>query len=375
MSQKLTIRNQDIIVQKGKDVEMGAFKSKDLKDVLGVLLYNQAREKNIYYSIDDNLVLGEGGNAAVPLNIVTPLAENQNQPIHPKVLFLPNKFGGHYFWMAYTPYPNQNDGLENPCIACSDNLYDWHTPDGLTNPLDSETWYDAEQYNSDTHLLYRDDLNVLECWFRYCDELEPSETIYRMTSKDGVHWTEKELMFKNNGTGTYPYAHILSPCILWDKEARLYRIWAIDKNISFKAIYYDTPDGKNWANRQETNLVGWHFDVIRTELGYESVVSDTSIATTISYSTSSDGIVWSAKEVILGLGESGQWDDNRLYRPSLVKELGKYYLFYTGVHKPDSSHTVWKIGLSVANDGDITHIRGYVSGTAEMSCPIIEDYF
>ena len=157
-------------------------------------------------------------NAADKLNIITH-SSGKNQPIHPKVLYFENKFGGHYFWMAYTPYPNSNDGEENPCIAYSDNLIDWHTPEGVTNPLDSGT---NSEYMSDTHLVYNYNTQLLEIWYRQASTINNTETIFRRTSIDGITWNEREQMYQSTGG----ISNVLSPCINYeDNKYKIWRYW------------------------------------------------------------------------------------------------------------------------------------------------------
>ena len=52
-----------------------------------------------------------------------PTSDNFRQAIHPDVIYLDKGFGlnNHRFWMACTPYPNQDDRYENPEIFSSEN--------------------------------------------------------------------------------------------------------------------------------------------------------------------------------------------------------------------------------------------------------------
>jgi hypothetical protein len=304
-------------------------------------------------TLSSNFAVAETANAPERLTIETH-ASGQNQPIHPKVLFLKNKFGGHYFWMAYTPYPYSADAQENPCIACSDDMVNWHTPEGVTNPLDSGT---TVAYMSDTHLLYNEQTGLLEIWYRHVDTSARTETIYRRTSADGVSWNEREVMHISSGG----ISNIISPCVLF--EDGIYKIWAGSGNPAGYLKYYESTDGTNWKLKATTNLYGWHFDVIHTNEGYEAFISDTQPGASVSYATSKDGVTWNDKVQLLGAGANGNWDSSRLYRTSAIKEDGIYYVFYTGV-----CDNVWGIGLSVSQTkNDVTSIKGYVSGTASVS--------
>lgn len=166
-------------------------------------------------------------NAPTPLGLITYVGNNQI--VHPKVLYFPNKFGNRKYWMAYTPYPFANDRYENPCVAYSSDGYNWTNIDG--NPLDDPA---GDGYNSDTHLVYVESTGTLEIWYRYVSNYKNppvSEIIYRQTTKDGINWTEKEIV-ANNTSGEY--VQWLSPAVIHDGEK--YKVWVV--NDTTKTINY-----------------------------------------------------------------------------------------------------------------------------------------
>jgi sucrose-6-phosphate hydrolase SacC (GH32 family) len=85
------------------------------------------------------------------------------------------------------------------------------------------------------------------------------------------------------------------------------------------------------------------------------------------YASSQDGISWEERGEALGRGELGSWDEYSVFTPNILKALGKYYLFYTGVKPTDSStertfennsiNDITAIGLSVASHPDSSFIR------------------
>lgn len=294
--------------------------------------------------IVNNFKLDTVANAPAKLPIITP-PEGKNSPIHPKVLFLPNKFGGHFFWMAYTPWPGADNNVENPCIACSDDMVNWDTPEGCTNPLDTGT--SAKDYMSDTHLVYREDTGLLEVWYRECNETEHIETIWRRTSADGVNWNERESMFVSaNGTS---HANFLSPTLIY--EDGKYKIWV--SHINQTNYLYESSDGTDWELVSKTNLKAWHLDVIRTDKGYEAFCHNQTTGT-ITHSVSEDGITFS--DAVDVLSPSGDGWDKSLYRSSAVKDNGIYYLYYTSGTNG--------IGLSVTRKkNDVSSFGGCISGS------------
>lgn len=168
-------------------------------------------------------------NAPTPLNLISYVGNNQI--VHPKVLYFPDKFGGHKFWMAYTPYPFANDRYENPCVAYSDDGYEWTNIPG--NPL-----FDAagSGFCSDTHLVYVETTGKLEVWYRYAHYgLTPvPEIMYRQTSTDGLNWTEKEVIV-NNTSGDY--VQYLSPAVIHDGSK--YKLWVVN-NTENRINYYES---------------------------------------------------------------------------------------------------------------------------------------
>lgn len=172
-------------------------------------------------------------NAPEPIGLTTYVGNNQI--VHPKVLYFPNKFGGYKYWMAYTPYPFANDSYENPCVACSNDGYNWKNIDG--NPLDDPA---GDGYNSDTHLVYVEATGTLELWYRYVSNYETtpvSEIIYRQTSTDGVHWTPKEIVI-NNTSGEY--TKHLSPAVICNGDT--YRAWMVNDKTD-RIEYYEGTSG------------------------------------------------------------------------------------------------------------------------------------
>lgn len=166
-------------------------------------------------------------NAPAPFDLITYVGNNQI--VHPKVLYFPNKFGNRKYWMAYTPYPFANDKYENPCVAYSSDGYNWTNIDG--NPLDDPA---GDGYNSDTHLVYVESTGTLEIWYRYVSNYKNppvSEIIYRQTTKNGINWTEKEVVAENSSGN---YVQYLSPAVIHD--GKKYKVWVV--NDTFKTINY-----------------------------------------------------------------------------------------------------------------------------------------
>ena len=304
-------------------------------------------------------------NPKEPLNITTHEG-GQNQPTHPKVLFFPDGWNGHKYWMVYTPYPGNNSQQENPCITYSDDGITW-SEEGISNPIATAP---TNGYNSDTHLIVVD--NVLECWWR--EVVSQEEIIVRKKSTDGVAWSDREELFR---TGTTTAADCLSPVVIYD-DAK-YKIWCAYQRRYLK--YYESADGTNWQYKRDIaiNPTGssykvWHFDIIKTAAGYEFVgcyqlngVFDKN--NFIYYSTSKNNVGYKYPVRILTNGYDGRFDRLELYRPCLLKmNDGTDHEYYNLYYGAQGALRNWAIGLVQASD--IKSLMYYI----EQESAYVDDY-
>lgn len=291
-------------------------------------------------------------NAFVPITLKSYLGNNQN--VHPKVLYFENGFGGHKYWMGYTPYPYSDDDVENPCVAYSDDGINFTNITG--NPLDNPGGYG---YDSDIHLVYRSDTGTLEAWFRYVgdESLEVrEETIYRRTTTDGVTWTDKERIYSNE-TGVI--SKLLSPAIEWDGVN--YCIWVVRDGVAID--YYEAPgtNPTSWTLIRSITMTfvddgltvkAWHMDAIKDGNQYILLImcrNGTGIANnrcSLFISTSNDNINYSTPVKVVGGADS--WD-RYMYRSSIVKIGDKYRIYYSagsGGTTTIYNGAVWGIGIT-----------------------------
>ena len=283
-------------------------------------------------------------NALNPIFVKT--YDGSNQLTHPKVLYIPEYFGGVRYWMAYTPYPGGNDDYENPCIAaCNDGLR-WYTPTGLTNPLATPTALElsAGGHYSDTHLVYRPDTLTLECWYRYGVN-DVYEELLRRTTLDGVTWTAEEIITSNNGSEQY-----LSPAVIYENGK--YRMWFVRGH---DLMYMESADNcVTWSTATILTLdlpLGynpWHLDVVVTALGYEMLLNvsrgglnDKALMCSLSV----DGVAWGVfKDSIYPSANKKAFDSQMIYRASFIVKNGFYYVYYSAMSVVPASY--WHIGLT-----------------------------
>ena len=293
-------------------------------------------------------------NSLYKLNIVSTYGDNE--AYHPKVLACTEEWNGYKYWMSYTPYPEDDDSKENPHIAVSNDMVNWETLRVLDEP---KNYKPQVRYNSDSHLVYNNVLNQLECYWRYVDEINNKSIIYRKTTKDGVNWTSREVALINS-----PRSKIdcVSPAIIF--EDNTYKMWYVDKGNTLK--YATSTNGLNWENVRKLEIVydkdlkNWHLDVIHTENGYEMLVvafdewanhNDMSLY----YTKSTDGFQWEpAKEIIKPTIDTNNWDNKGIYRSSFIYEQDNYYVFYSGTNKKHNHGVGLVYGNNINNLREMT---------------------
>ena len=288
-------------------------------------------------------------NGKVPIFVETHY-EGGNQLTHPKVIDLVTPVNGFRFWMAYTPYPYENDDYENPCIACSNDLIKWETPNGLSNPIDAPENYANISYLSDTHLQYVN--GMFEVWYRGVKIDNSGEVIFRKTSPDGITWSVSEVLKE---TTSAVILKLLSPSFVYDVGSSKYRIWVADA-VEGKIDYYESPTGTDWVLVTGIAITCWHLDVSYYEDIYEMVIIDVA-GSNVTYFKSEDGVQWHSPTKLLLANRSHPYslEYRLMYRPTLLKVNGYYYLYYGTIDR----HNAWRITLSIAqHKNDISSLKG-----------------
>lgn len=291
-----------------------------------------------------------GTNPATPCTV--PTYDGSNTAIHPDVYVSPTTWNGKKYWMAFTPWPN--DETENPSIVCSDDNVTYAPPAGLTNPI--EPWNGvAGQYNSDTDLLMSPDGTTLHCTFR---AVVPTETLYVSSSTNGSTWSAKTAILTSASapSGT-SIARMLSPALQY--FGGKYWLWAVrEPSTGVRAVDYYQADAVlgPWAYAGSTNITNvpvltapftggdpglpWHIDVTTMAGQLWMVINDTKY---LFAATSTDGITWKVFDepiILPGLA----WDRTQLYRASCFPGDGNQSLrvWYSG--QQNLAGAPWKIG-------------------------------
>lgn len=291
-------------------------------------------------------------NSLYTLHFKNYLGNTEN--IHPKVLYFPEKWNGYKFWMAYTPYPKGDIDAENPCIAVSNDGIMWEIPEGLSNPL---AYAPKGGYNSDTHLVYDAKHNRLECWWREFDIDSGSDAIVRRISPDGVHWDPKVTLIpfdKSKGMR-------LSPTV-WIQDGKYHMIYSHGSLLKY--IHTDIEDvATMWSDPVDLPidwdiLNAWHHDMTIDENGdwelivcaYERWVGNNNSADLYYVKVKSDLSEATKPELILQRGpEKDDFDHRSIYRSSILKVNGLYYIYYSAIAEDWSRHMALLRGPSIFN--------------------------
>jgi hypothetical protein len=160
-------------------LEGGLFKS-DLSNTIGV---------QVAPALGHNLTDPTNAHAARGTLVSIPTYEGSGVAVHPSVYFNPEGWGGKRYWMAFTPYSNSNNQLENASIVCSDDGTTWAVPVGLTNPVGPLI---TGGYNSDPN-LFVDKHGVMYLFWREYIYSTYERHVFK-TSADGVNWSAKTLV-------------------------------------------------------------------------------------------------------------------------------------------------------------------------------------
>jgi len=262
-----------------------------------------------------------------------------NQPYHPSVLYLEKGLFGHKYWMAQTPYPigglPYRDRWECPCIYWSNDGIKWETNKTM-NPLDdlSDSEISNGDYFSDPHLVYRSDTNELECWYRITHmnrnitdkKFQYPTYVVRKTTKDGVHWSERELLIDLQSKSNFDDM-VRSPAILWDNEKKIYRMWYVDTlpTLSNRNIVYAERmmalSGEKTITKMDYYIDPWHIDVNFFDGKYHLINYTLTGNQGLNYYESENGIEFNFFKVLLEPGRSfisGFYRAN-LYRSCSIK--------------------------------------------------------
>lgn len=246
------------------------------------------------------------GSAPFPTAPLTTLTyDGSGQITHSSVVFRPQGWGGHRYWLAATPYPSADNTLENPSI--------WHSEDGKTwtpipgNPIDP--WPGVTgTYNSDTHLVFGPD-DTLYCFWRAnmanaVGGAQGEQILYR-SSRDGLTWSDPVITLVNDVNLSRP----CSPAIVYLDGT--WHMWAVDirkttgrvelRTAADPSGPWSAPTACTIAPALPTGRDEWHLDVQTYGGRLYMLLNDQNVNTSggagdLYLAESLDGITWTRAE-------------------------------------------------------------------------------
>ena len=292
-------------------------------------------------------------NAPAPELI--PTYDGSNQSTHPSVVRFGRPWNGFLYWMAMTPYPNYNDGFEDPSILASNNGKRWAVPAGVENPLVPAP---LVGHNCDVELVYVREEDELRLYYVEADDVAQS-WVKLLRSKDGAHWTGPETVIHDPAR---KYG-ILSPAIQRLGDGT-WQMWYIDTGDTGYICQENavrtrlSKDGIVWGEETTEALSQpghqiWHMTVWR-EPGtdtlhavYPAYPDRTNCDyCRLFYAWKPAGQGWQTYgRPIMEPGPEGAWDDFCLYRTAffLDRERDTFRMWYGGKRRADAH---WGIGYT-----------------------------
>lgn len=122
--------------------------------------------------------------------------------VHPSIIYIPNGWNGHKYWLATTPYPNEKGVFENACIYYADEGVNGEPPvvftpisggtpstdyPVVTNPVVKVQ--SNSMINSDPDLYFDETNQIMYLISRYNSSV-PQRT-FMQKSADGLSWSKR----------------------------------------------------------------------------------------------------------------------------------------------------------------------------------------
>jgi len=202
----------------------------------------------------------------VLLNI--PTSDNFRQAVHPDVIYIKEGFGKNKqkFWMACTPYPNQDDRYENPEVFSSDDGLCWAPPNEKMNPIFKKP-KDFLSHNSDTAIIY--DNKKLIVFFRssFYKNGKFRNLLQSIESDDGENWKNLKVLMQSDKN------HFLSPSIKKIKNEWI--MWTVDcegRDEKTLSVYRRASDDLiNWKKSTKVQCINLPKMIFPWHLGLEII--------------------------------------------------------------------------------------------------------
>lgn len=259
-----------------------------------------------------------------PLTIAT--YDGSGEATHPDVYDAGagQTWAGHRYWLALTPYPNNNVELENPCIYYSDDGIAWT---GIAaNPIDLPD----TKHRSDPDLI-----RVGATMYCYYRAMNGSDDLMWQKSTDGETWTDKTVAIA-------ALHSTLSPALVeYNGGYQMYTIHYVGESARVMQKRtaaniegpWSEPVTVSTANPGAGNL--WHMDILNDGGTLYCLMNvNTTTAAGLYLGVSTDGgDTWTFADAPVLAPRSNlttYWDHAEIYRSTFVRRDYGFDVWYAG---------------------------------------------
>lgn len=344
---------------------------------------SQIAEQNMDVKLSSHLPLL---NASTFLNI--PTTDNSEQACHPSIIDFKNEYNksawhGYRYWMAYTPYTNGSNSVENPSLIASNNGIDWVVPTGISNPL--VHYPGSPSFNCDPDLIYNSDKDELWLYYRFIDRAHSKGyTRLIIIHHDLSKTTPIDVYINSTLTNT----SMVSPCI-WRESSNQWHMWAVDTAYPQPMMYSHSTDGIMWsplercrnsANQDPLPTLGYHawhpcckpnykekrveFLISANTLGHSSVSTCKYLFYAQCAMDTPSEINTPIASPILVKSSASNWDNSIIYRSTFeIVDQDSVY-----------KYRIWYSGANLSINWHIGYIEGYLGTTYTPKPSAVTNY-
>lgn len=243
---------------------------------------------------------GEEAGASLPRSYTTcstPTYDGSGITTHPSVVDMGRRWNGYRWWLADTPFNNDDPMLENPSVWGSNDRVNWTVPHGLSNPLRMPPG--GNGYHSDTQLVWDEANRQMICYWREVSNGGPF--LRAMVSTNGSSWFDQQISPNSMSAG--------SPAMPQREDGTW---WRFEYGSNAPHVYTAPAALGPWTYQGQGTLSGatetpWHGDVIRFAGRWIGVYANHA-SRAVYPMTSADGFAWTVGAALGGAA----------YRPALL---------------------------------------------------------
>ncbi len=317
--------------------------------------YDSSGNIKWYIRRDDYRPLGEGFEKYENNPLSLPGDSTGYGATHPDVLYFPDGEDGYKFWMYYEKGVNSvGDDCDIYLVRSNDGL-NW-TEDGVNNPI--LTSIDGEE-----HIPDPDVVKVGSTWYLFlCKGFSGSSELVRLTSTDGISWSDPVTVIERGGSGAWDEYNVVSPSVIYeDGTFYMWYVGDVVSNDCTRVGLATSTDGENFTKDPDNPIYGtcdhtiWHIQVTKYN-GYYWMYylynKDSGMPHYLAKSTDRKNFTASSYNPVMV--KNGGWESNRLYRMSWLQDVsgnsvlldGKMWYYYGA-----NGGTYHKIGLAKSWEG------------------------